>query len=40
VACQALQYSSALSHQRHDFREGEKNKLLNKKCVFIYSTCV
>ena len=32
VACPALQYSSALSHTRHDFRK--KKKLLNIKCVF------
>ena len=34
VACLALQYISTLSHKRNDFR---KNKLLNTKCVLIFS---
>jgi hypothetical protein len=37
VPCLHLQYFSALSHKRHDFRE----KLLNIKCVFwfFYNIC-
>jgi hypothetical protein len=34
TVCLALQYFSTLSHKRHDFRE---KKLLNTKCVFLYS---
>ena len=32
VACPSLQYSSTLSHKRHDFRK--KKMLLKTKCVF------
>ena len=35
VACQALQYSSAFSHKRHDFR---KTNTEHKICVLIIST--
>jgi hypothetical protein len=35
VTCPALQYSSALSHKRHDFRR--KKSLLNIKRVFWFS---
>jgi hypothetical protein len=34
VACPAVQYLSALSNKRHDFRE---KKLFNIKCVFWFS---
>ena len=35
VACLAVPYLSTLSHKRHDFRT---KKLLNLKCVLIFST--
>ena len=34
VVCPSLQYFSTLSHKRHDFRK----KLLNAKCILIFST--
>jgi len=37
VACLSLLYLSTLSHKGHDFRE---KKLLNTKCVLIFSTTV
>jgi hypothetical protein len=37
VACPALQYFSALTNKRHDFRVGGGWKLLNTKCVFGFS---
>ena len=37
ATCPALQYFSALSHKRHDFR-GKKRVVGRKMCVVIFST--
>ena len=38
VGCVAVPYLSALSHKRHAFRGGGGGKLLNIKCVLVFST--
>ena len=38
VSCSHLQYFSTLPHKRQDLRKKGKKKLLNIKCVRIFST--